>query len=149
MPVLAYSSLGRGFFSGRVTPENFEEAKGSLDKACLTAYCHDVNFRRLERAMSLAEQKGATVPQIALAYILRSPLNVFPLIGAATGEEFAQNLAALDLLLSDAERAWLNLEQERAPHPGCIKTGFEALAGSISIFHTNRLKPRNRNMSVC
>ena len=112
MPVLAYSSLGRGFFSGRVTPENFEEAKGSLDKACLTAYCHDVNFQRLERAMSLAEQKGATVPQIALAYILRSPLNVFPLIGAATGEEFAQNLAALDLPLSDAERTWLNLEQD-------------------------------------
>jgi len=112
MPVLAYSSLGRGFFSGRVTPENFEEAKGSLDKACLTAYCHEVNFRRLARAMSLAEQKGATVPQIALAYILRSPLNVFPLIGAATGEEFAQNIAALDLPLSDAERAWLNLEQD-------------------------------------
>ena len=60
--------------------------------------------------MSLAEQKGAAVPQIALAYILRSPLNVFPLIGAATGEEFRQNLAALDLPLSDAERAWLNLE---------------------------------------
>ena len=91
MPVLAYSSLGRGFFSGRITLENFEEAKGSLDKACLTAYCHDINFRRLARAMSLAEERGATVPQIALAYILRSPLNVFPLIGAATGEEFAQN----------------------------------------------------------
>jgi len=112
MPVLAYSSLGRGFFSGRVTPENFEESKGSLDKACLTAYCHDVNFRRLERAMLLAQEKGATVPQIALAYILRSPLDVFPLIGAATGEEFAQNIAALDLPLSEAERAWLNLEQE-------------------------------------
>jgi aryl-alcohol dehydrogenase-like predicted oxidoreductase len=102
MPVLAYSSLGRGFFSGRVTP----------DKACLTAYCHDINVRRLARAMSLAEQKGATVPQVALAYILRSPLNVFPLIGAATGDEFAQNLAALDLSLSEEERAWLNLEQE-------------------------------------
>ena len=60
--------------------------------------------------MSLAELKGATVPQIALAYILRSPLNVFPLIGAATGEEFAQNLAALDLVLSEEERAGLDLE---------------------------------------
>jgi aryl-alcohol dehydrogenase-like predicted oxidoreductase len=111
MPVLAYSSLGRGFFSGRITPENFGETRDSLDKACLTAYCHDVNFRRLERAMVLARERGATVPQIALAYILNSPLNVFPLIGAATGEEFAQNLAALDLPLSEAERAWLNLEQ--------------------------------------
>ena len=112
MPVLAYSSLGRGFFSGRITPENYEETRGSLDKACLTAYCHDVNFRRLERAMALARERSATVPQIALAYILNSPLNVFPLIGAATGEEFAQNLAALDLPLSGVERAWLNLEQD-------------------------------------
>lgn len=112
MPVLAYSSLGRGFFSGRITPANFEETRGSLDKACLTAYCHDVNFRRLERALILAQEKGVTVPQIALAYILRSSLNVFPLIGAASGEEFAQNLAALDLPLSEAERAWLNLEQD-------------------------------------
>ncbi len=110
MPVLAYSSLGRGFFSGRITPANFDETRGSLDKACLTAYCHDVNFRRLKRAMALAEARGATVPQIALAYILRSPLNVFPLIGAVTGEEFSQNLAALDLPLSEEERAWLNLE---------------------------------------
>lgn len=110
MPVLAYSSLGRGFFSGRITPANFDETRGALDKACLTAYCHDVNFRRLERAMVLAEERGATVPQIALAYILRSPLNIFPLIGAATGEEFAQNLAALDLALSEEERAWLNLD---------------------------------------
>jgi aryl-alcohol dehydrogenase-like predicted oxidoreductase len=113
MPVLAYSSLGRGFFSGRITPENFEETKGSLDKACLTAYCHDVNFRRLERAMALARARSATVPQVALAYILNSPLNVFPLVGAATGEEFAQNLAALDLSLDAGERAWLNLEQNR------------------------------------
>ncbi len=113
MPVLAYSSLGRGFFSGRITPQNFDETRSSLDKACLTAYCHDVNFRRLERAMALAEERGATVPQIALAYILRSPMNVFPLVGAASGDEFAQNLAALDLPLSDADRAWLDLEVNR------------------------------------
>lgn len=110
MPALAYSSLGRGFFSGRIAPDDPEGAKAILDRAALTAYAHDVNFRRLERATALAAQKGVTVPQIALAYILRAPLNVFPLVGAASGAEFAQNLAALDLALSDEERAWLNLE---------------------------------------
>jgi aryl-alcohol dehydrogenase-like predicted oxidoreductase len=110
MPVLAYSSLGRGFFSGRVAAGDPEGAKTILDRASLTAYCHDVNFRRLERAAALAAEKGITVPQIALAYILRSPLNVFPLVGAASGEEFAQNLAALDLTLREDECAWLNLE---------------------------------------
>jgi aryl-alcohol dehydrogenase-like predicted oxidoreductase len=112
MPVFAYSSLARGFFSGRITPDNFEQAKSMLDRACLTAYCHDVNFERLARTIALAEQKGVTVPQIALAYILHSPLNVFPLVGAASGDEYAQNVKALDLALTADERAWLNLERE-------------------------------------
>ncbi len=110
MPVLAYSSLARGFFSGRITPGNYKAMRETLDRACQTAYCHEVNLRRLERATLLAREKGATVPQIALAYILLSPLNVFPLVGAASPEEFEQNLKAFDVPLTGAERAWLNLE---------------------------------------
>jgi aryl-alcohol dehydrogenase-like predicted oxidoreductase len=112
MPVLAYSSLARGFFSGRITPDDFEQTKWMLDRACLTAYCHDVNFQRLARTIALAEEKGVTVPQVALAYILHSPLNVLPLVGAANRDEYAQNVAALDLSLTANERAWLNLERE-------------------------------------
>jgi aryl-alcohol dehydrogenase-like predicted oxidoreductase len=115
MPVLAYSSLARGFFSGRVTPDTYEQSKELLDRACRTAYCHEVNLKRLERTMVLAREKGATVPQIALAYILQSPLNVFPLVGAANGVEYAQNVEALDLDLTAAERAWLNLERDERP----------------------------------
>jgi aryl-alcohol dehydrogenase-like predicted oxidoreductase len=112
MPVFAYSSLARGFFSGRITPGNFKKTQKTLDRACRTAYCHEVNFQRLERAMALAEELGVTVPQIALAYILGSPLDVYPLVGAANGDEFAQNVQALDLSLTAAQRAWLNLERE-------------------------------------
>jgi aryl-alcohol dehydrogenase-like predicted oxidoreductase len=115
MPVFAYSSLARGFFSGRITPDNFAQTKSVLDRACLTAYCHDVNFERLARAMALAEEKGVSVPQIALAYVLQSPLNVFPLVGAANREEYAQNVDALDLGLNAEEQAWLNLERDDRP----------------------------------
>jgi aryl-alcohol dehydrogenase-like predicted oxidoreductase len=112
MPVFAYSSLARGFFSGRITPRNFKRTQKTLDRACRTAYCHEVNFKRLERAMALAGELGVTVPQIALAYVLGSPLDVYPLVGAANGDEFAQNVQALDLSLTAAQRAWLNLERE-------------------------------------
>ena len=39
MPVFAYSSLGRGFFSGRITRENFEDLNqtGMIDGECLRA----------------------------------------------------------------------------------------------------------------
>jgi len=110
MAVVPYSSLGRGFFSGRLTRDNFEEMKSTLGRACVTAYCHEVNFTRLDRAMLLAKEKGATVPQIAIAFMLGSRLSVFPLIGAASREEFEENVRALDISLTEKERAWLDLE---------------------------------------
>jgi aryl-alcohol dehydrogenase-like predicted oxidoreductase len=112
MPLLSYSSLARGFFSGRLTRDNYEEMKPILGSACVKAYCCEENFRRLERAACLAREKNATVPQIALSFSLSSPLNVFPLVGAASEAEFQENIKALDLKLTALERAWLDLELE-------------------------------------
>ena len=112
MPVFAYSSLARGFFSGRISRENFGETQAMLDKACQTAYCHEVNFQRLDRAFELAAEKGLSVPQLVLAYMFSSPLEVFPIVGAANGDEFAQNVQALDVPLTPDECAWLELERE-------------------------------------
>ncbi|NLE44789.1 MAG: aldo/keto reductase [Chloroflexi bacterium] len=112
MPVVAYSSLARGFFSGRVTRDNFEDVKETLDGACQLAYCHPVNFERLDRAIALADERGVTVPQIALAFIIGSPLNVFPIVGAVSAAEFQQNIEAFDLALTSAERKWLDLESD-------------------------------------
>ena len=61
-------------------------------------------------AEKLAADKGLIANQIALAWVLNSPLNVFPLVGARSEEEFTQNEAALDLKLTPQEMAWLNLE---------------------------------------
>lgn len=113
MPVLAYSSLARGLFSGRITPENYDEMRSSLDRACQTAYCHEPNVQRLGRAVSLAAQKGATVPQIVLAFMFASSVNVFPIVGAANGDEFRQNVESFGLALTERERAWLDLDAER------------------------------------
>lgn len=110
VPVLSYSSLGRGFFSGRLTRANFEQMKASLGSASVKAYAHEVNFKRLERAEHLAQVKGVSVPQIALAFILCSPLRVFPLVGAASEKEFQDSARALTLTLSPHERDWLDLE---------------------------------------
>jgi len=104
MPILAYSSLGRGMLSGRVTRENYQDL---LDQAALTAYAHEVNFLRLDRARQLAADKGVSVPQLALAYILAQPLMVCPIVGAANEAEIAQTVAAQDIALSAGECRWL------------------------------------------
>jgi aryl-alcohol dehydrogenase-like predicted oxidoreductase len=112
MPVFAYSSLARGFFSGRISRQTFAKDKESIDPACLRAYCHEQNFKRLDRAAILAAEMGTTVPEIALAYILNQEFNVFPIIGAVNRDELRVNLEVLSVGLSTETLAWLNLEIE-------------------------------------
>ncbi len=106
MPVFAWSSLSGGFFSGRLTRENLDEHVETLYHRC---YVSEDNLQRLERARELAAAKGVSVPQIALAYVLTDPLDVYPLVASFTPDEFRANLAALDLELTPKERAWLDL----------------------------------------
>ncbi len=115
MPVFAYSSLARGLFSGRVTPENWSQTQSMLDQACLTAYCHEPNFRRLERALAFAREKSVSVPQLVLAFMFGSGLDVFPIVGAASGQEYADNARAFDIMLTEEERSWLDLEAKSSP----------------------------------
>ncbi len=107
MPLFTWSSLAGGFFSGRFTRDNLDQFEDYFDKLCVESYCIEANFQRLDRANQLAEEKGLTLPQIALAYVHNQPLNVFTLVGCKTSAEFAANVAAAELELSAEELAWL------------------------------------------
>ncbi|MBE2240123.1 MAG: aldo/keto reductase [Caldilineaceae bacterium] len=107
IPLLTWSSLAGGFFSGRFHPDNLDTFTAYLDRLCVQSYCYPENFARLTRARQLAEQRGAPLAQIAMAYVLAQPFAVFPLVGCANGGEYAANAAALDVALTPAEIAWL------------------------------------------
>ena len=112
MPVFAWSSLAGGFFSGRFRRDNLETFTDGLDKLAAKCYASEANFRRLDRAAELAKEKGLTVPQVAMAYLMNDPLNVFALVGCRTAEEFKANAQALDVRLTDGELAWLDLRSQ-------------------------------------
>jgi aryl-alcohol dehydrogenase-like predicted oxidoreductase len=112
MPVFAYSSLARGFFSGRVSRKIYVKEQEVVDAVCRKAYCHEQNFQRLDRVETLAKEMGATVPKIALAYILNQKFNVFPIIGAVNRNELQANLEVLSVKLSPETLVWLDLESE-------------------------------------
>lgn len=109
-PVFAYSSLGRGFFSGRVSSEHPEEAKNILDRFAMKGYYSPDNFERLRRVEKLAKEKNCTVPQLALAWTLAQPLKTVLLVSAQSKERVKSNLKAFDIKLTKEESAWLNLE---------------------------------------
>ncbi len=107
MAVFAWSSLARGLFSGRVTRRALAADPGLVDEACRTAYVHGVNLARLERATEFAEARGASVPQVALAWVLAQDLPLHAIVGAATEREVEELVAAAALTLTAEEQEWL------------------------------------------
>jgi aryl-alcohol dehydrogenase-like predicted oxidoreductase len=107
MPVFAWSSLAGGFFSGRFKRDNLEDFEGYYDRICIKSYCGEANFQRLERARQMAASRGMSLPQIALAYVISQPFDLYALVGCATGAEFAANLEAMTHRLSAEELDWL------------------------------------------
>ena len=112
MPLVTWSSLCGGFFSGRFSRDNLDTFTEPADLRCIRCYCSEENFARFDRARSLAEQRDATPAQIALAYLLNGPLNCFPLMAAWTPEQARENAAAAEVSLTKAEIEYLNLERD-------------------------------------
>ncbi|RKX35195.1 MAG: oxidoreductase [Verrucomicrobia bacterium] len=106
MPLLAWSSQARGFFTDRADPGK------TSDKDLVRCWYSEDNFRRKERAMELAGAKGVLPINIALAYVLSQPFPVFALFGPRTLEETRTSLPGLELELSPEELKYLNLETE-------------------------------------
>ena len=62
---------------GRITRANFATIRDDLEGYLVEVYCHEPNFQRLDRVEGLAAEKGKSVPQIALAWVLNQPLDIF------------------------------------------------------------------------
>jgi aryl-alcohol dehydrogenase-like predicted oxidoreductase len=115
MPVFPWSSLAGGFFSGRFTRHNLDTFTGYFDVLAVKSYGFEENFRRLDRVKEIAARYDASIPQVAMAWVLDGPMNTFPIVGSRTGDEFAANAAALDLKLAPQEVAWLDLQIDERP----------------------------------
>ena len=111
-PLLAWSSLAKGFFSGKFTRDNLAAFTDSQSLISIRCYAREDNFVRLNRARQLAEEKAATVPQIALAYIFQQPLNCFAITGASNITHFRENIEALEIGLTKKEVSWLDLTSD-------------------------------------
>jgi len=105
--LFTWSSLAGGFFTGRYSRTNLDGLTERQDALVKRSYCSDLSFDRLERAQALAEAKGLTLPQVALAYSQNHPLNLYSLVGCRTPAEFADNKIALETEMTEEEILWL------------------------------------------
>jgi aryl-alcohol dehydrogenase-like predicted oxidoreductase len=103
-PLLSWSSLASGFFSGRFSPED------RSDPNVVRVYYRPDNWERLRRVRELASRYACSTTQIALAWVLHQPFPTFPLIGPLAVSELTDCLAALNVPLTDDDARWLNLD---------------------------------------
>ncbi len=101
MPLLAWSSQARGFFTDRAGRDRQQ------DPELVRCWYGEGNFRRRDRAAELGARRGKSANQVALAYCLHQDFPVLPLIGPLTLEELEDSLQALDIALTPEEVRWL------------------------------------------
>ncbi len=109
MPVIAYSSLAGGLFSGRINKDrsNINEV---LSRPAIKGFVSEENLERLTRVEKLAEEKSVSVAQIAMAYVNCYPLNTFAVVSTRNPSSMKANIDALNIKLTDEEMKYLNLE---------------------------------------
>lgn len=108
MPVIAYSSLGRGFFSGRFKSYDYQGAKKVLDSFAQKGYLSEDNMARLHALETYAEKKGITVAQAAMQFVLGSPMNVFAVASMSAPERIRENVEAAGRMMDADDWNQLN-----------------------------------------
>lgn len=107
MPVLAYSSLGRGFMSGKFRAFDYEAAKRALDAPARKGYLCEENMRRLRNAEELAQRYGCSASDVAMRYVFSCGLNLFAVVSSTNPERIATNVKAAQLPLTQEDVAFL------------------------------------------
>ncbi|UOQ70404.1 aldo/keto reductase [Hymenobacter cellulosilyticus] len=103
---VGYSPLGRGFLSGEIkTPDDFEATDSRRFFPRYQGENFYKNLALVEKLQSLAQAKGVTAAQLALAWVLAQGVVAIP--GTKRRKYLEQNVAAVSLALSAAELAEL------------------------------------------
>ena len=99
-----FSPLGRGFLTGKVQkPEDFgaDDFRTTLPR--FSAENMAANASLVKLLQEMAEQKGVTAAQLALAWVLHRGDFIVPIPGARKIPHLEQNIAATDISLTPEE----------------------------------------------
>lgn len=107
--VFSYSGLARGFLSGRFRSDGSVSAEDVLSPTCRQEYCYPENIELLRRAEQIAAQKGATVAQVSLAWLLEQPMRPFPIISPTSEAHILDAVRAFSVHLTPEEQEQLTL----------------------------------------
>ena len=103
---VAYSPLGRGFLTGTITrPDQFPEDDYRRSNPRFQGENFIKNLALVAKVKEIAARKACTPGQMALAWVLAQGDDIVPIPGTKRRTYLEENVAALDVKLSQAELA--------------------------------------------
>ncbi len=114
-----YSPLGRGMLTGTLTSgDQLEEKDWRRVGPRFQGDAFTQNLKLVEAVGAIAETKGATPGQIAIAWLLAEGMDIFPIPGTKRVSYLEENWRSLEITLTAPERAALRKIIEEAPVAG-------------------------------
>jgi aryl-alcohol dehydrogenase-like predicted oxidoreductase len=99
-----YSPLGRGFLSGRFSkPEDLDEGDFRRNGPRFTGENLEANLKLAAKVRDIAEEKGVTPAQLAIAWVLAQGEDLVPIPGTKRRQYLEQNAAAADVELTEED----------------------------------------------
>jgi aryl-alcohol dehydrogenase-like predicted oxidoreductase len=118
--IVPFSPLGRGFLTGAITsPDDFADDDWRRNHPRFTGAAFEANLRLVEAVRAMAEEKGVSAGQLALAWVLAQGADVVPIPGTKRRSYLEENIGAAAVQLDAADLARL---AEIAP-PGVAEGG--------------------------
>jgi aryl-alcohol dehydrogenase-like predicted oxidoreductase len=104
--IVPYSPLGRGELTGALDIADENDFRASVPR--FQRENRERNLRLVEQARTIAKQAGCTPAQLALAWLLHQGEDVAPIPGTKRVRYLEENVAAVDIELSEEQLATLN-----------------------------------------
>jgi aryl-alcohol dehydrogenase-like predicted oxidoreductase len=125
--VTAYGVLSRGLLSGHWTPDRaVQDFRAHLPR--FSGQNLDANLRLVESLRRVADSRGATVAQVAIAWVLSRGDDVVPLIGARRRDRLDESLGALRLELTAEDLVAI---EEAVPAEAVAGARYDAFQMSV------------------
>jgi len=114
--LLPWSPLARGFLAGNRRAGDFgDTARAKTDDFAHSMYFQEGDFAVVDRVGQIAEARGVSHAQVALAWLLHQPGVTAPIIGASKMPQLEDAVHSLDVRLTEEELAALAAPYR--PHP--------------------------------
>ena len=117
--LMVWSPLAGGFLSGKYTRNGAAEESGRRVNFDFPPVNKEKAYDIIEVMQLIATQKGVTVAQIALGWLLHQPVVTSIIVGAKKQEQLLDNLKAIEINLTVDELSKLNEVSNLTPeYPG-------------------------------